>query len=444
MAKAAFECQACGSQYSKWQGNCTNCGEWNQMTEVVLERKKVGYAGSLSQVQSLNEIDTQVLPRTPSGLSELDRVLGGGIVSGSVMLIGGDPGIGKSTLLLQCLANLGAKEQVLYVTGEESLSQVALRAKRLGLKTNMRMASETQVEKIIRIAEIEKPKVMVIDSIQTMHTSEITSAPGGVSQVREVSAMLARFAKTSGTAIFIVGHVTKSGEVAGPRVLEHIVDSVMYLEAQTDGPYRILRSMKNRFGSVNELGIFAMTDEGMKVVKNPSAIFLNRHEELPGSSVLVSWEGTRPLLVECQALVDDSSAPNPRRVTVGLDHNRIGMLLAILSRHGGLQMHNMDVFANIVGGVRIQETSADLAIIMAIVSSLKNIVIPHDMVIFGEVGLAGEIRPVPNGQNRLREAAKHGFKQAIVPYDNTRNLKVDGMKLMGFKRLGDALGALSS
>ncbi len=417
------------------------------MTEEIITIAKgdagryQGFSGTQSTITSLAEVHAQAHARFPTGLCEFDRVLGGGVVPGSVILIGGDPGIGKSTLLLQSICLLSEHVPVLYVTGEESLEQVALRAERLHLPTkDVCVLAQTEVHHICQAAQKTQPKVMVIDSIQTMYTADIPSAPGGVSQVRESAAHLTQFAKQTGTAIFLVGHVTKSGEVAGPRVLEHIVDTVIFLEGQEDSRFRIMRSLKNRFGPAQELGVFAMTETGMKPVKNPSAIFLSRAQDIaPGSVVMVAWEGTRPLLVEVQALVDDTPAPNPRRVTVGLDHNRLAMLLAVLHRHANIATFQQDVFVNVVGGVRVQETSADLACLFTIVSSLKNKTLPEDLVVFGEVGLSGEIRPVQSGQERIKEAAKHGFKRAIVPTGNLPKESLPNMTCIGVKHLKEAL-----
>ena len=382
-------------------------------------------------------------PRLGTGLAELDRVLGGGLVVGSVVLLGGDPGIGKSTLLLQSLAHYrDAGTTTLYVSGEESAGQIAMRADRLKVpRDTLRLLTETEIERVLTIAAREKPAVMVIDSIQTVYTSALHSAPGSVAQVRECAAQLVRFAKATRTAIYLVGHVTKEGALAGPRVLEHMVDAVLYFEGELSGRYRLVRAFKNRFGAVNELGVFAMTDRGLREVANPSAILLSRHEQpVPGSVVMVTREGTRPLLVEVQALVDDSVLANPRRVTVGLDHNRLSMLLAVLHRHGGVATAGCDVFANIVGGVRVTETGVDLAVVLAVLSSLRDRPLPADLVVFGEIGLAGEIRPVQNGPERLREAAKHGFKRALVPKANvSRDLDIE---LIPVSRLADAIAAL--
>lgn len=453
--KTAYVCSDCGAEYSKWMGQCKECYAWNTISEIRLvsakESKKnnrfSGYAGETSgKVQALSEISLQEVPRFSSGFNELDRVLGGGVVPGSAILIGGHPGAGKSTLLLQVMCGLSKEIPTLYVTGEESLQQVAMRANRLGLPTErLKMLSETSVEHICNIADQEKPQIMVIDSIQVMHLSDIQSSPGSVSQVRECASFLTRYAKTRQVAIIMVGHVTKDGTLAGPKVLEHAIDASLLLEGESDSRYRTLRSQKNRFGAVNELGVFAMTEQGLREVKNPSAIFLSRSDEqVSGSSVVVLWEGTRPLLVEIQALVDHSMLANPRRVAVGLDHNRLSLLLAVLHRHGGLQMSDQDVFVNVVGGVKVTETSADLALILALISSFRNRPLPQDLVIFGEVGLAGEIRPVPSGQERISEAAKHGFKRAIVPFGNMPKKSIKGMEVFGVKKLSDALDILGN
>lgn len=452
-AKTAYVCTECGADYSKWQGQCSACQAWNSLTEMRLSSANTpasrprfdGYAGQTSQrVVSLSEVDLKDMPRLTTGTHELDRVLGGGLVPGSAILIGGHPGAGKSTLLLQIMCYLAERMPALYVTGEESLQQVAMRAHRLGLKADqLKMLSETSVEAVCQTAGELKPKVMVIDSIQVMHMADIQSAPGSVAQVRESAADLTRFAKQTGTVLFLVGHVTKDGTLAGPKVLEHMIDCSLQLEGSSDSRFRTLRSHKNRFGAVNELGVFAMLENGLKEVKNPSSIFLNRGESpSPGSVVMVVWEGTRPLLVEIQALVDQSHMNNPRRVAVGLEHNRLAMLLAVLHRHGGLHTGDQDVFVNVVGGVKVLETSADLALLLAVVSSFRDQALPQDLMVFGEVGLSGEIRPVPNGQERIREAAKHGFKRAIVPKGNVPKEPVSGMQIVGVSKLADALDAL--
>jgi DNA repair protein RadA/Sms len=446
--KIAYACTECGATFSKWSGQCAACGAWNTLGETVVDTalqarssRFSGYEGTQSQVQSMAEVQFKSVARINTGLSELDRALGGGLVPGSVVLVGGDPGVGKSTLLLQTLCHLSQQLRALYVTGEESLEQVTMRARRLGLPDQtLRLLAETQVERITSLAAKERPQVMVIDSIQTMYVTDIPSAPGGVTQVRESAAQLVHYAKQTGTAVFMVGHVTKEGMVAGPRVLEHIVDTVLFFEGQTDGRFRAIRSVKNRFGAMNELGVFAMTEKGLREVKNPSAIFLSRLDEpVPGSVVMVTWEGSRPLLVEVQVLVDESHIANPRRVTVGLEQNRLAMLLAVLHRHGGVATYDQDVFVNVVGGVRVMETSVDLAVLLAVVSSLRNRALPGDLVVFGEVGLAGEVRPVPSGQERLREAAKHGFKRAIVPKANAPKRGIEGMEIVAVQRLSEAL-----
>lgn len=436
----------------RWQGQCSACQEWNTITEVRLgaaspgrSTKFVGYAGASSnEVKTLDQIDLNAMPRILSHFGELDRVLGGGIVPGSAILIGGHPGAGKSTLLLQTLCHLAEQMPALYVTGEESLQQVAMRAHRLGLPTNkLRMLSETSVEQICEVALKELPKVIVVDSIQVMHMSDVASSPGSVSQVRESASYLTRFAKENGIAVIMVGHVTKDGSLAGPKVLEHCIDCSVMFEGDSDSRYRTLRSHKNRFGAINELGVFAMTERGLKEVANPSAIFLSRgEEESSGSLVMVVWEGTRPLLVELQVLVDNSAMSNPRRVAVGMDANRLAMLLAVMHRHGGLQMSDQDVFVNVVGGVKVTETSADLTLLLAMVSSFRGDILPSDLVAFGEVGLSGEIRPVPNGQERLIEAAKHGFKRAIVPKANVPKKPPAGMEVVGVSKLSEALEAI--
>ncbi|AUQ24011.1 DNA repair protein RadA [Dickeya zeae] len=458
MAKAvkrAFVCNECGADYPRWQGQCSACHAWNTITEVRLAAatsssrsdRFSGYAGdsgSVSRVQKLSDISLEALPRFSTGFLEFDRVLGGGVVPGSAILIGGNPGAGKSTLLLQTLCKLSEQMKTLYVTGEESLQQVAMRAHRLGLPAqHINMLSETSIEQICLIAEQEQPKLMVIDSIQVMHLADIQSSPGSVAQVRETAAYLTRFAKTRGVAIIMVGHVTKDGSLAGPKVLEHCIDCSVLLDGDADSRFRTLRSHKNRFGAVNELGVFAMTEQGLREVNNPSAIFLSRGDEITsGSSVMVVWEGTRPLLVEIQALVDQSMMANPRRVAVGLEQNRLAILLAVLHRHGGLQMSDQDVFVNVVGGVKVTETSADLALLLSLVSSFRDRPLPQDVVVFGEVGLAGEIRPVPSGQERIIEAAKHGFKRAIVPFANMPKKPPANMQVMGAKKLSDALAIL--
>lgn len=445
--KLVYVCQQCGAQLPKWAGQCSECGAWNSLVEEQMQSttSSRGYAGEKPQsVLWLNDVDSGDIARTPTGLDELDRVLGGGLVAGSVVLLGGDPGIGKSTLLLQALSELSLHQPVLYVTGEESLQQVKLRANRLELQTDrLRLLADTNVDAIIQQAKQEKPRAMVIDSVQTMFTPALNSAPGSVSQLRESAATLVRFAKQTHTSIFLVGHVTKEGTLAGPRVLEHMVDSVLYFEGERDNRFRLVRAVKNRFGAVNELGVFAMTDKGLKTVTNPSAIFLSRYTQpVAGSVVMATWEGSRPMLVEVQALVDTSHLANPRRVTLGLEQNRLALLLAVLHRHGGVATYDQDVFVNVVGGVKVLETAADLASLFAIVSSLRNQVLSNELVVFGEVGLAGEIRPVQSGQQRLREAAKHGFKRAIVPAANVPKTLPESIEVYGVQTVREALELL--
>ena len=428
--KLQYRCDDCGSLTLKWAGQCSDCGSWNSLHEVLIEKpgkqSKLKSFTKNSQPSRLTEIQTETQFRTSTQLDELDRVLGGGLVKGSVVLLGGDPGIGKSTLLLQAMGNLSSQCVCLYITGEESLEQVSLRAKRLQIQTpDMQLMTETCVESIINTCQSIKPEIVVIDSIQTMFTEDLGSAPGSVAQVRESAAQLVRYAKATGTTILIVGHVTKEGALAGPRVLEHMVDTVLYFEGDSGNRYRIVRAVKNRYGAANELGLFAMLENGLKPVSNPSAIFLSRHEQpISGSIITVTLEGTRPLLVEVQALVDESPLSNPRRVTLGLDQNRLAMLIAVLHRHTGLALYNQDVFVNVVGGVRVTETAADLAVIMATLSSFRDRPLDNDMVAFGEIGLAGEIRPVANGQDRIQSAAKHGFKKILIPKANMPKTKL--------------------
>ncbi len=447
--RAAYMCQSCGAQLPKWSGQCPECGAWNAVGEIPVGRegpRRGGYSGTASEVQALDGVRAEREARRRTGIGELDRVLGGGLVAGSVVLLGGDPGIGKSTLLLQACAALahGVSEPVLYVTGEESPQQVSLRAQRLELAgTSIRLLAETSIQRIMEAAEVERPQVMIVDSIQTLFSEELSSAPGSVSQVRETAAQLVHYAKRTATTVFVVGHVTKEGALAGPRVLEHMVDTVVYFEGEAGSQYRLVRAVKNRFGAVNELGVFAMTERGLREVKNPSAIFLSRHDEpVPGSVVMITREGTRPLLIEVQALVDESPLANPRRVALGLDPNRLAMLLAVLHRHGGVGMFDRDVFVNVVGGVRIAETAADLAVICAVLSSYRDRPLPVDLAVFGEVGLSGEVRPVPNGADRLREAAKHGLRRAILPEKNRPKGGVAGLDLVPVRTLQQALDAL--
>jgi DNA repair protein RadA/Sms len=445
--KHAYACRECGASAAKWVGQCADCGEWNSLTEIVITAPTTerfqNYSGSDVALVSLASIETLPEVRIKTGQDELDRVLGGGLVTGSVILIGGDPGIGKSTLLLQTLSALSANHKTLYVTGEESLQQVKLRAQRLGLQElALDLLTETSVESILAIAQQVKPAFMVLDSIQTMYTAQIQAAPGSITQVRESTAQLVRFAKQTGTAVLLVGHVTKDGAIAGPRVLEHMVDTVLYFEGDPDGRFRMLRAVKNRFGAVNELGIFAMTDKGLREINNPSAIFLSRSEaQVPGSVVMVTWEGSRPMLIEIQALVDESHLGNPRRVTVGLDQNRLALILAVLHRHAGVVSYNQDIFVNVVGGVKVTETGIDLAAALAVVSSLKNKPLPQDLVVFGEIGLSGEIRPVQSGQDRLKEAVKLGFTQAIVAKANAPKKPIPGLNVIAVHKLSEALEA---
>ena len=449
--KITYVCNACGAIYPKWTGQCSECNAWNSLIEEISitnnksthPRMQQGYAGEqASQITNLIDVTLEQQTRWPTQLSELDRVLGGGLVPGSVVLLGGDPGIGKSTLLLQTLCHMSQEQHTLYVTGEESLAQVTSRARRLDLPADrLKLLTETCVERIINLIKQERPNVVVIDSIQTIYTELLPSTPGSVGQIRDSAAQLVQFAKQTGTAIFLVGHVTKEGHLAGPRVLEHMVDTILYFEGEQHQRYRVLRAVKNRFGAINELGVFAMTEKGLREVNNPSAIFLSRYQaEIAGSVVLATWEGSRPLLVEVQALVDQSYLGNPRRVTVGLEQNRLAMLLAVLHRHGGVATHDQDVFVNVVGGMRVTETAADLALQLAVLSSLRSRSLPNHLIVFGEVGLAGEIRPVQNGHERLREAAKHGFKKAIVPKSNLgKTFSLPDMELIGVERLSEAL-----
>jgi len=439
-AKTAYICSECGASALQWFGACPSCGAAGTLSETVTERG-ASRAHPAAPV-ALSAIEGRELPRSPSGIEELDRALGGGLVPGQVVLLGGDPGIGKSTLLLQMVASFA--EQTFYVSGEESADQLALRARRLSLDARgVQLIAETQLERILGALETARPRVAVIDSIQTLWSETLQSAPGSVAQVRECAAQLTRFAKRSGTALCIIGHVTKEGAIAGPRVLEHIVDTVLYFEGDTNSAFRLVRAVKNRFGAVNELGVFAMTEKGLKGVANPSRLFLSTHEKaVPGSCVLATLEGTRPLLVEIQALVDTAHSPNPRRLSVGLEQNRLAMLLAVLHRHAGIATWEQDVFVNAVGGVRIGEPAADLAVCLAIVSSLTDKAINSKIVVFGEIGLAGEVRPAPRGQERLKEAAKLGFEKAIVPKANLAKTKVAGLEVLAVERVDAAVQLL--
>jgi DNA repair protein RadA/Sms len=445
-AKTIYSCSECGGQTTKWQGQCPHCEAWNTLIESVAEvaasgKNRFSALAASGRVQRLAEVEAAEVPRTPTGIEEFDRVLGGGLVQGAVVLIGGDPGIGKSTLLLQVLAHLSGQMSTLYVSGEESAQQIALRAKRLSLDASgLRLLPEIQLEKIQAAISQDRPDVVVIDSIQTVYSEQLTSAPGSVAQVRECAAQLTRIAKSSDITMILVGHVTKEGALAGPRVLEHIVDTVLYFEGDTHSSFRLIRAFKNRFGAVNELGVFAMTEKGLREVSNPSALFLSQHgEQVAGSCVMVTQEGTRPLLVEIQALLDEAHSPNVRRLSLGLEQNRLAMLLAVLHRHAGIACYDQDVFINAVGGVKITEPGADLAVILAMVSSLRNKPLPEKLVVFGEVGLAGEVRPVQRGQERLREAAKLGFTQAIIPKANAPRQKIAGIEIIAVDRVEDAV-----
>ncbi len=451
-AKTNYTCSDCGGISSKWTGQCAACMQWNTMVETVVEAPGMNRLSnpqhkSLAQtapVLSLADIEAVDVPRFGTGIEEFDRVLGGGLVPGGVVLIGGDPGIGKSTLLLQALANIAAIKSTLYVSGEESGAQIAMRARRLDVEArDLKLQAEIQLEKILGTLADLKPEVAVIDSIQTVYSDALSSAPGSVAQVRECAAQLTRVAKQTGITIILVGHVTKEGALAGPRVLEHIVDTVLYFEGDTQSSFRLVRAIKNRFGAVNELGVFAMTEKGLKGVSNPSALFLSQHDsQVPGSCVMVTQEGTRPLLVEIQALVDTSHLPNARRLSVGLEQNRLAMLLAVLHRHAGIAAFDQDVFINAVGGVKITEPAADLAVLLAINSSMRNKPLPRGLVVFGEVGLAGEIRPAPRGQERLREAAKLGFSIAMIPKSNAPKQKIEGMTIVAVERIDEAFNKL--
>ena len=450
--KTIYTCTECGGQEPKWQGQCPSCMAWNTLVETIAEAPSASRFASLAQpsrLQKLTEVEGADVERQPTGIMEFDRVLGGGLVSGGVVLIGGDPGIGKSTLLLQALCHIGRglnskARRAIYVSGEESPQQIAMRAKRLGLDASpIELLAEINLEKILSTLHKHKPDVAVIDSIQTVYSEALQSAPGSVAQVRECSAQLTRLAKQLGITVILVGHVTKEGTLAGPRVLEHIVDTVLYFEGDPNSSFRLIRAFKNRFGAVNELGVFAMTERGLREVSNPSALFLSHHaEQVAGSCITVTQEGTRPLLVEVQALVDEAHAPNPKRLSVGLEQNRLAMLLAVLHRHAGVACFDQDVFINAVGGVKIEEPAVDLAVLLAIVSSLKNKPLNNKLIVFGEVGLAGEVRPVQRGQERLKEAAKLGFTQAIVPKSNLPKQGIKGIEVFGVDRLEQAISRI--
>jgi len=444
--KNSYVCGSCGARTPQWQGQCPSCQAWNTLELALAAQHSApprGAGRTQASSRPIAEIAQDNEPRASCGIGELDRVLGGGLVAGSVTLLGGDPGIGKSTLLLQASDVLSRERPVLYASGEESVSQVALRARRLGVASaSLRLVAETRVEAILEEAAATRASVLVVDSIQTMHTDLSESSPGSAVQVRESAARLVRFAKDGGTAVLIIGHVTKEGVIAGPRILEHMVDTVLYFESDPGSRFRVVRAVKNRYGAVNEIGVFAMAEQGLKEVHNPSAIFLSRQDlAVPGSVVTVAREGSRPLLVELQALIDEAQGNAPRRVAVGFESGRLALLLAVLHRHGGMATSGQDVFVNVVGGVRIGETAADLPAVLAVVSSLRNRPVAHDTVCFGELGLTGEIRPVPFGDERLREAAKQGFRRALVPAANRPRRPVDGLEVVGVGRLEQALAA---
>jgi len=445
-AKSVYSCTECGGQVLKWQGQCPHCQAWNTLVETINETasagaNRYGRVVEAGKSQRLSEIEAHEESRIPSGIEEFDRVLGGGLVPGGVVLLGGEPGIGKSTLLLQALAAIGRSRKALYVSGEESPQQIALRAKRLGVDAGgVIICPDTDLGRIEAVVKAEKPDVAVIDSIQTLYSDDLQSAPGSVAQVRECAARLTRIAKSAATTMVFIGHVTKEGTLAGPRVLEHMVDTVLYFDGDTHSRYRLIRAFKNRYGAVNELGVFAMDEKGLKGVANPSALFLSQHgAEVAGSCVMVTQEGTRPMLIEIQALVDEAHAPNPRRLSVGLEQNRLALLLAVLHRHAGIACFDQDVFVNAVGGVKITEPAADLAVMLAVVSSLKNKPLPAKLVVFGEVGLAGEVRPVQRGQERLREAAKLGFTHALIPHANKPRQAIAGLEVMTVQRVEEAV-----
>ncbi len=450
-AKTRYTCNDCGSHSPKWAGQCGECGAWNTLVEQVVQAtdspaSRFGGFAPTAEVQSLSQIDVSAVYRLSSGSAELDRALGGGLVRGSTVLLGGDPGIGKSTLLLQYLSTISVNLPVLYVSGEESTEQLALRAKRLELRADdLKVMAENNLEILLETARRLSPAVLVADSIQTLFSDALPQAPGSVSQVRECAARLVRYAKQSGCTVVLVGHVTKEGALAGPKILEHMVDSVLYFEGDSGSAYRLVRAFKNRFGAVNEIGVFAMTEQGLKDVANPSAMFVSKQSaSRPGSVVLATHEGSRPLLVEVQALVDSSALSNPRRLCVGLEHNRLAMLLAIAHRHAGISFNGHDVFANVAGGVRVSETGADLALLIAILSSLKSQPVGGDLVVFGEVGLSGELRPVQRGLERIREAQKLGFKRALIPRANLPREPIPDIQIIAVRKIEDALAVLDS
>lgn len=448
-SKSIYSCSECGAQHPKWTGQCQDCGNWNTLQEEAAPMKPSATAKQArfegfapkANVQKLQSVSVKGSPRSPSGLAELDRVLGGGLVPGSVILLGGDPGIGKSTLILQSLSLLSTTQKVLYVTGEESAEQIALRATRLGVQdAELDLLADNHLESILQITQAHRPAVLVIDSIQTLFTDTLQSAPGSVAQVRETASRLVRFGKQTGTIVILVGHVTKEGALAGPRVLEHMVDTVLYFEGERNSSFRLIRAIKNRFGAVNEIGVFAMTDRGLKEVTNPSAMFIKRtQDDATGSVVLVSQEGTRPLLVEVQSLVDQSSLANPRRVTVGLDNQRLAMLLAVLNRHAGMSLYDQDVFVNVIGGVKVHEPAADLAILLSVLSSFRNKPLDNRLAVFGEVGLTGEIRPVQRGMERVKEVEKLGFQRLIMPHGNQQGIKSSKLDIVAVTTLEQAV-----
>ncbi len=458
MAKSTvvYVCHECGADSPQWQGQCPSCETWNSLQEMRISQNVKtpaartsrsgaalqGYAGQLQPVVELKNITLQEQPRIQVGDAEFDRVLGGGLVPGSVVLIGGNPGAGKSTLLLQTLGKLAFQQTCLYVTGEESLQQIALRAQRVDLgEPPLQLVAETRLEAILALVEQQKPAILVVDSIQVVHLDDIASAPGSVAQVKECAAALTRMAKQTGTCVILVGHVTKEGMLAGPKVLEHIIDCSLLLESSQNNRFRILRSHKNRFGAVNEIGVFAMVANGLKAVKNPSALFLSQSiPEAPGTVITAIWEGTRAMLIEVQALVDDGFGGPGRRLSIGIDSNRLNMLLAVLHKQAGVQLGDQDVYVNLVGGLKTAETSIDLAVLLAVVASFRSFIIPRDWLVLGEVGLTGEIRPIANGQERLIEAAKQGFKKAIVPKANIKGAQLpQGMDVVGVITLQEAL-----